>query len=214
MSEVQAKAIALFTKAPGKHSDTENEQALLRSCAEKSHLKIVAFVAMPRARAERLFQAIEFCKSYKAQRIIMDAMDTLYMPAEPLLSFIALLIHNKIDLIDASTGAFFLAPQLESLRALLETSALALKAFRGKNIKKSLHLKKRAGAKLGARKYGESPDELAVLKQVIELHDKGLSLQKICTILGSTDIRSVRNKKWHPTTVKRIIDREKASKSG
>lgn len=211
MAEIPQKAVALFTnKAYATYSDTENQQMILRSCAAASNLLIVAFVAMPKASPERLIQALELCKNYEAQTIMLDAMDTLFMPTEALISFIASLIEKKISLIDASTRAFFLASQLLSLEALLRTSIWAVKEMRGKNIKKALRLKKRIGEKLGAKKYGQSPEELAVIKHIIELYDAGLSLQKICTILSSTDIPSVRHKKWHPTTIKRIIEREKA----
>lgn len=210
MKELPEKALAFFTaRAPRSVSDIEYQQEILRSCARRSHLQIMAFVALPKVSAERIFQALRLFQSYDARKLIVDAMDSFFMPAKSLVSFIDFLSENHLELVDASTDAFFKPSHLESLRTMLQTSILAEKANRGKQIRKSLRLKKRAGAQLGGKKFGHAPEEKEIVERIIALYNSGISLQKICSILSSSDVQSVYRKKWYPTTLKRIIEREK-----
>jgi len=208
MSEKQ-KAVALFASAlPKKVLDIDHKQDLLRACAEKSHFTIVAFIAMRRASFERLSQAVELCRSYQAHALIIDEFATLCVPPKQLLTLIELINEHGISLIDANTGASFLYAHQLSLKGLFYTSNEAEKTFQGTRIKRALRKRKRQGIRLGARKFGEQDHEALAIKQIVELYDSGLSLQKICNVLRSNHIKSVRNKNWHPTTIKRILERE------
>lgn len=210
MDQNYQNAIALFLARPSKQDPCHaaTKQDLLRFCAEKAHLHIVAFVAIPKISLERFYQSLDLAAGYKAQAIIIDEASTLFLPPKELPKFIRFLSERKLILIIATTGAIFLKEHLESLCLLLNASNKALNEQRGRNIKNALKQKKAQGLKIGGKRFGENEDESAIIKQIIDLYNTGKSLQNICDLLVANDIKSARAKIWHPTTVKRIIERK------
>ena len=85
-------------------------------------------------------------------------------------------------------------------------------------IKDALQKKKRRGERLGQIPYGfrlsddgvslePHPLEQNKLTMMKEMNKMGTSIRGICSILNAQGIKS-RGKKWHPTTVARLLKRE------
>ncbi len=92
---------------------------------------------------------------------------------------------------------------------MLKTSAEIEKKQRSKRIKNSLQLITKKGRTLGGRKYGSIPEEARIIRQILQLDKEGKSLEAICLMLTANNIKTLQNKKWYPTTVKRLIERHK-----
>jgi hypothetical protein len=85
---------------------------------------------------------------------------------------------------------------------------------RSSKIKQSLNLVKQSGRKLGGKPFGVTASELTIIQQILNLYKNGYGLKKICDLLESNNIKTVANKRWYPTTIKRIIERTKSLKKG
>lgn len=206
------KAIAVFIASRPHNGESDAyKQMILRAVAEKYRITIVAFMAIPKTSLlKHLQHALMPLKSSAAHTIIIDEAPTLFLPPADLRIILHLLAAHKARLIIANTGTNFEPEHLEALSLFLGVSSSAEGAQRGKKIKKSLLRKKREGLVLGGKRFGIDDSEQAIVKQIFDLRASGKSLQKICDLLAANDIKSVRHKKWHPTTLKRIIERHLA----
>lgn len=206
MPQENQKAVAIFI-ASGSHEEENDaaKQVVLRECAMKLCLTIVSFVAIPRASLfERLGQALGICKSNGASALLIDEKKTFFLSHRELKDFFRILFEQKISVVAARSGAILTPDQLACCADFLQLSAQAEHEQHGKSIKRSLRLKKRQGIKLGGKKFADTE----IIKQIVDLHKIGKSLHEICIILSANDVKSTHNKKWYPTTIKRIIDRE------
>ena len=205
MSHENLKTVALFISSePHDEENDATKQALLRECAIKLSLTIVSFVALPKTSLfELLSQALSICKSNDAA-LLIDEQRTFFLSHRELENFLKVLDEYKISIIAARSGLILKPEYIALFINFLQLSAQAEHAQHSKSIKRSLKLKKRQGVKLGGKKFAE--DE--IIKQIVELYKLGTSLQEICNILCANDVKSAYNKKWYPTTIKRIIIRE------
>lgn len=202
-------AIALFIAANQTDSVTDQErQTLLRDFANRHQMTIVGFLATERSKlGSGIRHAISLCITNQASHIIIDDVTTLSLPPKDLTEVVGMLILAGVAVIFLADGSVLDSPTLKTLHHLLSLSVLADNEARSQRIKKSLLIKKRKGAKLGGRKFGLASSESYVINQIMELRARGVSLQIICDMLEQNDIKTIQNKKWHPTTVKRIIER-------
>jgi len=210
MSENSKKAVAVFIIC-GSHDEKNDaaKQTVLRDCAAKLCLTIVSFVALPKISLfQRLSQTLGICRLNSANILLVDELKTLFLSHQELINFLKISQENKISIVSASSKALLTPEYLGVLSELLQTSIQAEANQRAKNIKKSLWLKRRQGVTLGGKKFGVIHEESEIIKQILELKKAGKTLQEICNILSTNDIKSMHNKKWHPTTIKRIINRE------
>lgn len=67
------------------------------------------------------------------------------------------------------------------------------------------------GPPLGYRAQGgelvENDDEMLVVERIRELGAEGKSLRDIAKVLTGEGLRPKRSERWHPYTVKRVLDR-------
>lgn len=95
-----------------------------------------------------------------------------------------------------------------------ERSMVALRLRMGRRRKAE-----RGGFAFGAPPFGwraegrelvPVPAEQAVLRRIAELHENGLSLRAIADTLTDEGHRPKRGERWHPQTLRKIIDRQDA----
>jgi transcriptional regulator with XRE-family HTH domain len=53
----------------------------------------------------------------------------------------------------------------------------------------------------------EDSDEMVVVERIRELRAEGMSLRQIAEALTENGLRPIRSGRWHPETVKRVLDR-------
>jgi DNA invertase Pin-like site-specific DNA recombinase len=67
---------------------------------------------------------------------------------------------------------------------------------------------RRAGGKCeGKKPYGHTPDEMSVVRSILEYRNGGKSYVAIAEQLNAEGVKSRSGKQWHPTQVQRIIQR-------
>jgi DNA invertase Pin-like site-specific DNA recombinase len=208
------RAIELLTAASNLSFPPEARQTILRDYAVMKSLEIVSFLAWDGNDSySGWLHAIDFAKNSCAPTIIVDDMSTIILTVEQLINVIDALVINNLTLDLANDRVEFDAIYLGAMRNLLAMTKWAEGKKRSESIKKSLKLKKAQGQRLGGQRFGVLAHEANVVQQILKLHEQGSSLQQICQALALTDIKTVRNKKWHPTTIKRIIERSKSFKT-
>lgn len=208
--EIQ-KAVAIFVSnsKEGMPSD-EQKQTILREFALQRQIAIVSFLAMDGENTSAgIRHALSLCEAEFATCIVCDEPATFALLPEELGEILDTVARRGWSLLFADSGAIFDRKIADSMRTILRMSNWLLNQSRSKKIKSSLMLRKRRGIRLGGKKFGISSSEQTIIKQIQKLHEKGLSLQKICALLSANDIKTTNNKTWHPTTVKRILERTK-----
>ncbi|HXW52966.1 MAG TPA: recombinase family protein [Myxococcota bacterium] len=202
------KGIALFAAEISDAAVNQEKQDAMRDFAHDRGIDIVGFLAIEKAHlTSGIEHAISMCLDKRASHIIIDELARLTLPPRNLINVLTLLVAKKIDLASAKDGTVLTSSTLATLHQLLTLSMSADAQIRSQKIKNALLKKKRKGLKLGSRKFGAVPSESYVIRQMMKLREQGHSLQTICQLLENNQIHSAQKKKWHPTTVKRILDR-------
>lgn len=178
-------------------------QDVIRAYASDHDLDIVGFYVVLDDIERGLSEALHAAESKKAGHIILSSAQTLELVPEILISVIDRLIEQKVYLSFASDDVRYDAKSLSVLKKLLNASKTAVYHARSHRIKSGLKNKRPATT----RKFGIGEDEQCIIRQIFDLHEQGQSLQRICELLAMGDVKTVQNKKWHPTTIKRILDR-------
>lgn len=212
MNFFNKNCIALFTVSkPHDEKSDAHKQDLLRACALKLQCSIVAFLAIPEAaRLKHLQHALSLITKLDVSVIIIESASTLALPSLDLEQIFDFLAAHEISLAPADAACLD-AEHLKMMLGFLKMSREAEKKLHAKRIKKSLLAQKKLGKKLGAKNFGEREDEKIIINQILELYSQGMNLPKICELLSVKNIKSMHQKKWHPTTLKRIIERHSSS---
>lgn len=63
------------------------------------------------------------------------------------------------------------------------------------------------GRPIGRRPFEHSEANAEIFGNVLEMRERGLSLRDICKALNSAGVKSSALKVWHPTTIKRMLER-------
>jgi DNA invertase Pin-like site-specific DNA recombinase len=189
------------------HQQSER-QTIIRNYAAAQSITIVGFWAVEKSKlSSGLKHALNSLKHNHANIIIFDEISTLRLSHNDLAEFLQLLLIHGINIIFAKEDSLVGSSTINTLSQLLINSLQTDKEQRSQKIKKSLQMKKQKGELLGGRKFGSQPNESYVIKQIMKLREQGISLKTICQMLIQNDIKTAQNKTWHPTTVKRILDR-------
>lgn len=77
----------------------------------------------------------------------------------------------------------------------------------GARIKRGLQHASLSGKPIGRRPFEFDESNLEVLNDVKQMRQRGLSLRDICRALNSAGIGTSSKKTWHPTTIKRMLER-------
>lgn len=209
IKDLNNNAVALFIATDSLVSGTDEEkQAALRDFAAKNTLTIVLFLAAERTNiSQGIKHALDSCSALCATSVIFDEPATLSLPQRELVEIFGMLLASRVGIRFAKDGSIIDQPMLKMMLELMTASMTAESELRSQKIKRSLMIKKRKGIQLGGRKFGMESGEDHIIGQILKLHADGLSLQKICELLALSDIKTVQKKRWHPTTVKRIVER-------
>ncbi|MDH3426265.1 MAG: recombinase family protein, partial [Acidimicrobiia bacterium] len=93
----------------------------------------------------------------------------------------------------------------------LEAAMIARRLRRGRQHKAEQGGYAFGGPPLGYRAQGgelvENDDEMLVVERIRELGAEGKSLRDIAKVLTGEGLRTKRSERWHPYTVKRVLDR-------
>lgn len=207
--DIKKNAIAIFVSSRIRDTcSIEEKQTIIRNYAAAQSITIVGFCAVDKGKLPLgLKHACWALKNNHAKIIIFDEISTLKLSHHELTEFLNLLSADRMSIIFAKETILLESSAIASLNQILINCLHAEKEQRSQKIKKSLQMKKRKGELLGGRKFGSQPSEFHVIKQIINLREQGISLKTICQMLAQNDIKTAQNKTWHPTTVKRILDR-------
>jgi DNA invertase Pin-like site-specific DNA recombinase len=205
----QKNAVALFIATENTDAFAyQDKQTFIRDFALLHDIRIVGFLAIERFGIQNgITHAIELCSIHSARTLIIDDLRTFSLSHKDLVKLLGMLVSGNITIRFVSSNSILDHMVLNTMHHILMTSARMDNEIRSQKIKKSLVLKKRKGAKLGGRKFGSDTRETYVIHQILKLHSQGTSLLKICDLLAKNGIKTTQNKKWHPTTVKRILER-------
>ncbi|MCA9507147.1 MAG: recombinase family protein [Myxococcales bacterium] len=205
------KAVILFLIVPSEQKDFERSEQFNLLCdrAATMGFEIAGFFAVPQSQSNLGFtHAIDSCLTHHAKTILINDFTKCELKYKELRIFMAALLKNNISLMSDDDRCLSL-DNLKIFSDLLESCALAETKTHSTRIKQSLKELSQQGYVLGAKKFGSTPQEMRIIKQILKLESQGKSLQEICHLLSKNNIKTTRNKKWYPTTVKRLIDRNK-----
>lgn len=195
-------AVALFSGAD------VDLQTFMRDFAKTHDFVLLGFFAIEADALEAaLLHAFSMSKNAKLSVIIFDEYNTLHLPIKKLMEFFSALLEAHVEIIFAKDNFRLTRDTIALFLQLLKQSDHVDAKMRSTRIKKSLLQKKRKGAVLGGRKFGSAHHESLVVKQIFSLRKQGKSLQEICELLAAHQIKTTKGKAWHPTTVKRILER-------
>lgn len=205
-------AIALFKISSRAANDAQEN---IRKFAKDHDIDIIAFIGVhDKGELSSLLHAQSLFAAKKVSMILIDSYKTIAVPLKYGADFWASCYSYAISLVSIEDD-ITLGPAIWGIfnKILIGNMAKEHEA-RSYKIKHSLSLSKQKGVRLGGRAFGCSPQELIIIQQISKLHKSGFSLKKICDLLSVNNIKTMTNKKWHPTTVKRIIERANCLKEG
>ena len=119
----------------------------------------------------------------------------------------------------AGEGTEDFDPSGKLMRTLIDAFAEYERAVTSLQIKTALHAKKERGERVGSIPFGfdvsfdgvqlqKNKQEQITISIIKELRDSGMSFRSICDELNKRGIKS-RGKKWHTTTIVRILKQKK-----
>lgn len=199
------RAVALFKiSSPSSNDIQEN----IRDFAQEHNIDIIVFIGVhDNGELSSLLHAQSLVVANKVSMILIDSYKTIAVSLKYGADFWANCHKYAISLVSIEDN-ITLSPAIMGIFNKILLSNMAKEhEERSCKIKRSLLLSKQKGVKLGGRSFGCSSQELNIIQQISKLHKSGFSLKKICDLLSINNIKTVANKKWHPTTVKRIIER-------
>lgn len=212
MSDVlQKKVVILFiTPETEEGSQTKQERyQKLSSRAREMGFIVAGVFAVPLSQCNLGFShAVASCLAHGAKILFLESAHSLALGFEELAQALRVLVHNHITLMVGDTSVVT-SDYLKIFLDVLEANAQAERNNRSGRIKNSLLQLAKKGVVLGGRKYGSTPEEARIIRQILKLNNEGKSLEEICQLLDKNNIKTARNKKWYPTTVKRLIERNK-----
>ena len=166
------------------------------------------------------FQTIlKLCKSGEASTIIVYDLSRLSRNLKTTLEFIDLVSKKDIafisltEKIDTSSAyGKFITHIFASIHQLYRDSIsekmqLYCKHKRSKGEKVGYHLEYGFDLAANGKTLVPNIEEQAVIQNVIELRNKGLSLKQISTKLNSGNVKTKQNKRFYPISIKRILDK-------
>lgn len=202
------RAVALMVGEQNNLAVAQERQAFIRAYADACHIEIASFSVFERKdMKEGFLHAVNLCASHRVSMIIIDSFENMFMPVRDLEQIFKRLIEYNITLSAANDNVVLGFDELLAFSILLKACLDCEHETKSNLIKKSLKAIQKKGKKLGGIAFGAKPSEGVIIRQIIKLYEDGFSLQKICNLLESNNIKTVAGKTWHPTTVKRIIDR-------
>lgn len=78
-------------------------------------------------------------------------------------------------------------------------------------IKRGLQHASLSGKAIGRRPFEYEEGNAEILSDVRAMRERGLSLRDICKALNSAKVETSSQKSWHPTTIKRMLERANPS---
>jgi hypothetical protein len=192
----------------------DNKQVPLKLRAEELDIAIVSFLAIsPKAKRRGLEQALVFGQTLGAQYLILDESSILFLPTLEQGQILAGLSQAGISICLVNPKVCLEATCLHTWAELFMGGLKASSVAHSRQIKKGLAKRKKQGHPMGARPYGSNEGEVLALQEMLELTQKGMSLQKICDHLNRQNIQTVQQKTWYPTTIKRLLSRIRKNQS-
>jgi DNA invertase Pin-like site-specific DNA recombinase len=79
-------------------------------------------------------------------------------------------------------------------------------------IKRGLQHASLSGKAIGRKPFESEGTNSEIFNNVLEMRKRGLSLRDICKALNSARVETSGHKTWHPTTVKRMLERAEHEK--
>ena len=151
----------------------------------------------------------------EVDHVVVTAIDRLSRSTRDIL-------HLVVDLFDGHTGFHSVKQQLDTSSAMgrfvLTQWAAVAELERGVTVERitdALAEKQRKGERVGRTPYGfvdgpgelvVDPDRMAVVAEMFGLRSNGARLQQIADVLNDRGVESPRGGRWHPSSVKYILD--------
>lgn len=212
MSETpKEKVVILFLTSETEEGLLAKQERYLKLSALAHGLGfgIAGVFAVPESQCKLGFShAIAACIAHNAKTLLLDQINSLALGYDELAQAFKMLFKNDITL-RLSDSLVVTSAHVQFIVDLLEANTQAERKARSGRIKNSLEKLSKKGIVLGGRKYGSTPEEARIIRQILKLDSEGKSLEEICQLLDKNNIKTARNKKWYPTTVKRLIERNK-----
>lgn len=203
------KAVILFEAEESEKEHEANEiYRRLWEYAQEHEMSIVGSFAAAKGEFFLAFShAIKACSKNDATILLLDTLLSFQFSYKELSAALKMIADTTITLM---VDGFCLDPKTSSVfLSMLNAAAKVEKEQHSSRIKNSLQLLSKKGKSLGARKYGSVPEEARIIRQIIGLNKQGKSLDEICRLLENNNIKTTQDKRWYPTTIKRLIDRHK-----
>lgn len=198
-------AVILFTRSESLNDENTIYQRLCQSAHARNFTIAGSFAICREEFFDGLLHALDVCSKNKANYLLIDSILSIRLSYKELFAALEHLIKHKISLV---IDEILLEPTMLLLCSSVLSSAAAIeKEQHSTRIKNSLQHRSLQGQRLGGRKYGSKPEEARIIRQIISLNEEGKSLDEICRLLAVNNIKTMQDKKWYPTTIKRLIDR-------
>lgn len=94
---------------------------------------------------------------------------------------------------------------------ILELSMSYEKRLSTLRISRGLKQASLLGRKIGRKRF-EDRGNTEVLEDILKMRQRGLSLRDICRALNDGSVPTVLQRNWHPTTIKRLLERSSDEK--
>lgn len=182
-----------------RHHVLSREGRLIGLFAEKGNMTL--------SRRPALFAAISQIAKEQANFFILPRISELKLPPKDLASVFGELLKAKASIHFLDEDLDLKPSDISTFYLLLKNAVDCKTAVQSEKIKKSLNARRRGGFILGCPPFGKSEKGKQVLQEIVQMRRSGFTLRQICETLNRFGAKSAQAKQWHPSTIKRLLDR-------
>jgi len=162
---------------------------------------------------------LDMCRDRQVQHVIVWKLDRLTRRTKHLLTLVEdVFLAGQIELHSVSESLDTSTPHGRFVLTLFGGLAQMERELIGERTKSALQYKRENGQPtshppLGFRHNGKKhrmvpvPDELNIVRRILDLWRRGSSLRSIATTLNADAVPTKRGGHWHASTVKGVVDR-------
>lgn len=143
----------------------------------------------------------------KSKAIVVENFEAFADPYTLMMDAFSCMKDNCINVYILNENRILKSEEIELIWRALKMARQFDQKIVAARIKRGLKHATLSGRRIGRRPFEDYEINTEIFENVHNMRERGLSLRDICKALNSAGVKTNSQKKWYPTTVKRMLER-------
>ena len=150
---------------------------------------------------------LEAVQKQTLRSVVVDSFSSFADPQRQMLQTFECLLRHDVKIFILDENKTLERDQIGYIVKALQMANGFDKKLSAIRIKRGLQHASLSGKPIGRRPFEKHENNSEIFTNILEMRKRGLSLRDICKALNSAGVKTSSHRSWHPTTVKRMLER-------